>query len=563
MNTHEEHDQSDYSCKDCGNVYATRKSLWVHRYKKHPRPPNPIICEICKKTFFDKTELYYHLKTHPQLQQQHLKDNQSAHGATAESIAVEGIGPETIPPGKYSCHVCGQKFQEKGPLSKHIRIHEMQNNMFSTQPLLSQLFNDAPGVSSSGGGGTGVNVGAIDYKLSYQDNMINGEYACDLCPKTFPILNALHVHRGWHFRSPSGRHVTEAGNTWQPDSIPPSKLRRMKNPYGSPPVCPYCNSTFASTNNLRRHIVEVHKRNEAKLMREKDSNSPNIFIEKVKECQTCNITFKTCTEWIDHKIIHARNQKPSTTFEWGCEICGKMFTRKERLLQHMITHLSSREFDDDGVLIVNRTGDMNFESNSQTSSQSSLQSSINNHLNMIDEEERQRELDGEMDEEDEMDDEMDEDLLKRMNNDILMEGDEVDDDEEEEDDDDDDDDEIMIDELDNVEHSNQTLACELCQMNFKTTTELRRHVANHILNGSGNGQQQQQPQQQIAHPSSSDLVVQPTPPVSQLQSGPVSLLKTRSSTSTSSGSSSSGSSSSGSTNEKNKVDVEKVVLPKF
>uniref|UniRef100_A0A1B0CY28 Uncharacterized protein n=2 Tax=Lutzomyia longipalpis TaxID=7200 RepID=A0A1B0CY28_LUTLO len=45
MNTHEEHDKTDYTCRDCGNVYGTRKSLWVHRHKKHPRPQMPSPCE--------------------------------------------------------------------------------------------------------------------------------------------------------------------------------------------------------------------------------------------------------------------------------------------------------------------------------------------------------------------------------------------------------------------------------------------------------------------------------------------------------------------------------------
>lgn len=64
MNSHAEYDNKETKCKDCGNVYGTRKSLWVHRQKKHPRLPNPSPCELCDKTFFDKTELFYHLKTH-------------------------------------------------------------------------------------------------------------------------------------------------------------------------------------------------------------------------------------------------------------------------------------------------------------------------------------------------------------------------------------------------------------------------------------------------------------------------------------------------------------------
>lgn len=282
----------------------------------------------------------------------------------------------------------------------------------------------------------------------------------------------------------------------------------MKNPYGSPPVCPFCHSTFASTNNLRRHIVEVHKRNEAKQQRENESGNSGVFIEKVKECQSCNMTFKTVTEWVDHKIIHARNQKPSTTFEWNCEICGKMFTRKERLLQHMITHLNSHEFDDEGNFLrqpnqslmasnensmsqTNDDSELNYDDgNSQDgSSQSSMSSSqsnddknghhesdfhknynfgqfngvgggrqYNHGLNNFSGVGNYRDFSG-----------------TPFDNDGAGGGGGGDDD-----------DAAMSDSSMNNQPV-ETLACELCQKTFTSREELRVHVSNHILNGGGGG----------------------------------------------------------------------------
>lgn len=133
------------------------------------------------------------------------------------------------------------------------------------------------------------------------------------------------VFIGWHFRSPDGRQITDSNSIWHPDVGSSNKNKRSR--AANPPVCPFCKSTFASGNNLRRHIVEVHKRNEAKMMK---NGSDTTFIEKECECQSCGITFNTRPEWVEHKISHARTMKPSTTYEWGCEICGKVFTRKER-----------------------------------------------------------------------------------------------------------------------------------------------------------------------------------------------------------------------------------------
>lgn len=387
MNSHSEYDNTQTTCKDCGNVYGTRKSLWVHRQKKHPRIPNPSPCELCDKTFFDKTELFHHLKTHSnddvfshlqEMQQQLEAEQESRQKQEQLTIGSDGGAQEQL-----SCHICSQRFHDKRVLSKHLRMHEQQkHNQSLLQAEHVELFDNSPlaaMLADSSIGGADENNSSGDYNYpSYKGQMVDGQYACDMCPKTFPLINALKVHRGWHFRSPDGRQITDSNNIWHPDSVPPSKGKRSRS--SNPPICPYCNSTFASGNNLRRHIVEVHKRNEAKLRRENGGTS-EVFIEKECECQACGITFSNRSEWVDHKISHARTMKPSTTYEWGCEICGKIFTRKERLLVHMLAHLNSKE-EDLSQHSNERLGEIGFESSqSSMSSQShSMQSHDSNNL---------------------------------------------------------------------------------------------------------------------------------------------------------------------------------------
>uniref|UniRef100_A0A1L8DBC3 C2H2-type domain-containing protein n=1 Tax=Nyssomyia neivai TaxID=330878 RepID=A0A1L8DBC3_9DIPT len=249
----------------------------------------------------------------------------------------------------------------------------------------------------------------------------DGEFSCDICPKTFSLLSALKVHRGWHFRSPDGRQVTDPGNLWQPGTLPPSRAKRFRPLPSKQPVCPYCTSKFASANNLRRHIVEVHKRNESRLNRE--AVNPGVFVEKERECSACGKSFETHIEWIEHKMGHAKNQKPSTTFEWNCEICGKMFTRKERLLQHMITHLNSTTDGQDGDEMED-DGD---------------------------------ELEGSMEPKEE--EITEEEVIEQ---------------------------EVVAEEVveSDKEDEGQQHSCDLCQVFFKNSAELRRHVTSHFINGT-------------------------------------------------------------------------------
>lgn len=315
-----------------------------------------------------------------------------------------------------------------------------------------------------------------------------------MCPKRFPHVNALKVHRGWHFRSPDGRQITDSNSIWRPDVGNHSRNRRSR--AANPPVCPYCKSTFASGNNLRRHIVEVHKRNEAKLARE-NGGADETFIEKELECMACGLTFNSRPEWIDHKINHARTMKPSTTYEWGkhhiiasnrifspskkkffpfagCEICGKVFTRKERLLVHMTSHMSGKEED-----IIQKRSEMGFESNSQSSmsshshshqmrSQHSLDSAtLRNALQMTTSDSKAASVS----------------LLKQQqsllksavqssNSNQTIEIKTNDSNESIEDD--------MDDENSNEPTGEQTHPCDLCQAIFATNKELRQHIKSHF-----------------------------------------------------------------------------------
>lgn len=162
---------------------------------------------------------------------------------------------------------------------------------------------------------------------------------------------------------------------WMPYQTPPSKVRRTVAPVQNSaapqatPICPHCNTKFASHNNLRRHIIEVHK----KTVDGQDlaDVSDNLKVDRVGECTKCDLTFSTLAEWVDHKINDAKIRRtsvaPSTGapsgggYEWNCEICMKVFTRKERMMQHMLSHLNDREMDPEVLAIHQKMKNGTFE----------------------------------------------------------------------------------------------------------------------------------------------------------------------------------------------------------
>ncbi|XP_033169939.1 zinc finger protein hangover isoform X2 [Drosophila mauritiana] len=402
INSHDEFDSNDYSCKDCGNVYSGRKSLWVHRYKKHPQVPNPAECSLCRKVFFDRQmhdnhtptcnrkpitltgahqqqdgQLHSHHTTKRTIfrhktgddddeedddEQQQLEEransdgNGTTVGVASGSTAAAGTSLKIRIP-EVACTICGARFTDQEHFSKHIQKHEQE--LYVDNPLAA-MFDDGP-------------ADAGQFQVERQNE--NGEYACDLCAKTFPQVIALKVHRKWHFRGDSkqnpidgeatqltnNNHTTNNNNNsmhlrelhavglmpnQQQQSLNNSCNSSMNHNNNSSSnrsksmkrkrelKCEYCASTFISNNNLRRHMYELHKHEVSNL-----PEPPVIVVDDHLTCRRCQLKFDTKELWIEHKLADAKVVRPFCPFQWGCDLCGEYLSRKEKLMNHINNHL--------------------------------------------------------------------------------------------------------------------------------------------------------------------------------------------------------------------------------
>ncbi|XP_017065061.1 zinc finger protein hangover isoform X2 [Drosophila eugracilis] len=402
INSHDEFDSNDYSCKDCGNVYSGRKSLWVHRYKKHPQVPDPVECSLCRKVFFDRQMHDNHTPTcnrkpitstgaHQQQdtqaslirrtvfrhktgddddeeeedEQQQLEERANTDGnGTTAGVASGSTVATTVPSMKIripevACTICGARFTDQEHFSKHIQKHEQE--LYVDNPLAA-MFDDGP-------------ADAGQFQVERQNE--NGEYACDLCAKTFPQVIALKVHRKWHFRGDSkqnpidgeatqltnNNHTTNNNNNnsmlhlrelhavglmpnQQQQSLNNSCNSSMNHNNSSSSnrsksmkrkrelKCEYCASTFISNNNLRRHMYELHKHEVSNL-----PEPPVIVVDDHLTCRRCQLNFETKELWIEHKLADAKVVRPFCPFQWGCDLCGEYLSRKEKLMNHINNHL--------------------------------------------------------------------------------------------------------------------------------------------------------------------------------------------------------------------------------
>lgn len=105
--------------------------------------------------------------------------------STAINATVGSASSLKIKLPDVACTICGARFTDQDLFAKHIQVHEME--LYTDNPLAAMF-----------------DTGPADPNQFYMDRINdNGEYACDLCSKTFTQMTALKVHRKWHFRGDS------------------------------------------------------------------------------------------------------------------------------------------------------------------------------------------------------------------------------------------------------------------------------------------------------------------------------------------------------------------------
>lgn len=108
------------------------------------------------------------------------RDADDSISTNLQAAAVTGNMKIKLP--EVACTICGARFTDQELFAKHIQMHERE--LYTDNPLAAMF-----------------DTGPADPNQFYMDRVNdNGEYACDLCSKTFTQMTAFKVHRKWHFR---------------------------------------------------------------------------------------------------------------------------------------------------------------------------------------------------------------------------------------------------------------------------------------------------------------------------------------------------------------------------
>ncbi|KAJ8910098.1 hypothetical protein NQ315_013235 [Exocentrus adspersus] len=334
LNKHMTQNHKDYfwySCDKCGRKFKKKFTykLHVQNYERF-KNCNMQTCRICKEVIF-KDEMKKHYETHKDLQcvlcnrrflsQHHYKRHLAAHDNKIKKPGHKAYVRQSL------CPICGKLFGNVSNLETHMTTHSQDRNYMCDQcPKTFKTRNT----------------------LRIHHNRIHvlksNNYMCATCGTTFKSLNGLRCHinlkhsdvnkhlcqvcgaafkRGDYYRNHMKKHTNAAPSSRRRCGGVPRKYRiRSDRRCEEPLTCKYCSKKFMYIFTLRAHLLKSH-------ISSKGSTE--------YKCQYCDLTFSSK----DNKRRHEKTHADPELFALTCVVCHCRFSTKEELETHSAKHAGS------------------------------------------------------------------------------------------------------------------------------------------------------------------------------------------------------------------------------
>ena len=352
-------------CHTCCQSFPT-KSKFLQHIRSHASSKK-CICEVCKRTFRNASNLRMHSKIHSikNLPLEEKMPNEGPMGTAAKSVRT------------FECYICCKTYMQRQRLVKHLRCHSVINHIcdvcnrtFKSRINLTMhsrihvkiAANDTDGkedslkeiFSEEAKPVVGDLVEVLEYDKQPIEPAVNDlastdvtqkakERKCLICSKVFSSSSALATHASVH----SKERPVECFDCHKTFKQIGSLKVHQRIHSGEKMSCNICSKTFTQSANLKTHL-RIHS-NEKSFGCSICSKSFNRFDvlathqlshsgEKPFSCSDCGKSFTQLTSLKSHHRIHS-GSKPFT-----CSICGMRFTQSGSLLVHRRVHTKETPF---------------------------------------------------------------------------------------------------------------------------------------------------------------------------------------------------------------------------
>lgn len=255
-------------CPYCNYSSPNEMRIRAHVITQHTQCPKKVSCPLCQEDFTDRPRLEKHLmQTH----------NVTAEGMQRLLLMVEQ--PEWFPPAP------------PAPVPPHTSQESDTGNENNNTAVGFDIADDDTDRPVEADDGTG------DASSEFGE-----EYRCQMCSKTFMVIDALYTHQN------------ELGH-----------LKMQQTPRGPGYLCwkKGCNQYFSTPQALQVHFREIHAKRQQLAVSER-------HIYKYR-CNQCSLAFKTIEKLQLHSQYHIIRAATK------CSLCGRGFRSIAALQKHIET----------------------------------------------------------------------------------------------------------------------------------------------------------------------------------------------------------------------------------
>ena len=255
-------------------------------------------CKVCNKGFDRADNMKRHLKIHLKEPKHQCEDCGATflRGTALQRHKLKHKG-KTI----YECNKCEMSFVDERRYRQHIASHSGKKYMCK---ICDECFADK-----------------VDLEKHEKIHTSERPFKCTICNKTYRHRKELNKHVYTHAEE-KPYPCNQCNKSFQSESLLKDHARTHKKPF----TCQTCGKSFAKGNYLIKHQI-VHNRG---------------TVPAPHKCNVCHREFNWLTSLQVHMLSHSTNNKP-----FICELCGKGFPLKIRLLKHLRIHSDEKPFSCD------------------------------------------------------------------------------------------------------------------------------------------------------------------------------------------------------------------------
>ncbi|XP_035209445.1 zinc finger protein 341-like isoform X1 [Stegodyphus dumicola] len=347
------------NCAYCWKSFT--KNFDLQQHIRCHTGEKPFQCIVCGRAFAQKSNVKKHMQTHkvwpdglsrtlPQLPPKSNSSCSEDGEMTNENSCpdapdlknaneLEKIGSGEVDKSSYACPYCKYIGKSYYKLKSHMKQHDTEKVYKCILSSCGQMFSDLDPF--------------LEHTKSHENEMT---YRCHECNRNFPSLYDLGSHQFTHSLYPNLRSRTTRRffrcnlclNKYSTPAALDHHLATSSHTYS----CSWCDKVFPCERYLRRHL-QIHSESESftcsicsKGFKTESYLKVHMLVhseDKPYECNTCKAAFNRKDKLKRHLLIHEPVKRYKCPFRTHCG-CPKEFNRPDKLKSHILTHSCIKPF---------------------------------------------------------------------------------------------------------------------------------------------------------------------------------------------------------------------------